>query len=883
MIDELREWYAWGEGCDRPVPVGCPEFLDDAESFKTSMMRLGPTRVDEFFSVVSKNPAFWNRVALHRMRAMAGRSWFVVVRTLDEAHRLLVLKVPPRGLRRAARLRHASAQMTYRDDMHSRYVPGLRVSDEVLDVLSPCEREYGSLYVDGGFPMEFVSLPERYVRDNYRSYYDHSDLSDADIQRQLDAGWLEGPLHYTPWVVNPQAGIYLPEKDKYRPVMDCTRSGLNASLRPSTCKYDMLEDVLRLQTPDCLNSGFDLKDAFYNWPRRQEHCDYLGVRDTRGRSYRYRFTSMGLADSPRLQTFWAEVLKRHLNSVVVPEPGSGVRSSVTGMFVDDGHVCHPAPMTAERAASDLECMMRELERLGVQESVRKRVMPTRAKDYVGALIMTDTHPLGGSVTVQPERGARYARAIHELLEEHSLVGSVSRVGLASLVGKLQFTAKVVPGGQLLLSFPYRSLSRFVDPASEYGDWGESVRVTLDAGSVSALRAYRQRLLGSPSRRYYCDDDIALAGFWEGVHNDSHGYLDEHSHTSRGIPVITTDASGTACGGWFGSDRFVHHYPAAQCAPNMSSNYRELDGFVRGLRRWGSCVAGGRVLLRGDNTTAVRVVNRRGTMAPALHDLCEEVIRLADEHQADVAGGHLPGELNVLADGLSRHVRARDTGDWMFCNGEFESVREEVFGGTPYEFTLDGAADPAGTNARVPRFCSELEPFQRRDIRGEHVWCNPDFLCVDGVLRHFLAAYGASGGVMSGTFVLPVWPGRSWWRFLKGARLVRAYPKGVRLFTSPDWQGLMLEGGGYRFGGARVWRGPTPWPVIVVHFPPVVAGGVVSPMAGRPVLTGDPVRDVPVCRGLWGERRRCPSGLRLCASAADGGASLQTSPVRAVRR
>ena len=109
VIDELREWYAWGEGCDRPVPVGCPEFFDDAESFKTSMMRLGPTRVDEFFSVVSKNPAFWNRVALHRMRAMAGRSWFVVVRTLDEAHRLLVLKVPPRGLRRAARLRHASA------------------------------------------------------------------------------------------------------------------------------------------------------------------------------------------------------------------------------------------------------------------------------------------------------------------------------------------------------------------------------------------------------------------------------------------------------------------------------------------------------------------------------------------------------------------------------------------------------------------------------------------------------------------------------------------------------------------------------------------------------------------------------------------------------
>eukprot|EP00976_Prorocentrum_cordatum_P058333 1172512-Prorocentrum_minimum.AAC.1 len=49
-----------------------------------------------------------------------------------------------------------------------------------------------------------------------------------------------------------------------------------------------------------------------------------------------------------------------------------------------------------------------------------------------------------------------------------------------------------------------------------------------------------------------------------------------------------------------------------------------------------------------------------------------------------------------------------------------------------------------------------------------------------------------------------------------------------------------------------------------------------------MLTGDPVRDVPVCRGLWGGRRRCPSGLRLHAGAADGGARLQAPPVRAVR-
>eukprot|EP00976_Prorocentrum_cordatum_P037543 762932-Prorocentrum_minimum.AAC.1 len=48
--------------------------------------------------------------------------------------------------------------------------------------------------------------------------------------------------------------------------------------------------------------------------------------------------------------------------------------------------------------------------------------------------------------------------------------------------------------------------------------------------------------------------------------------------------------------------------------------------------------------------------------------------------------------------------------------------------------------------------------------------------------------------MSGTFVLPVWPGRSWWRFLKGARLIRAYPKGAKLFTSPGLARFDVGGG-----------------------------------------------------------------------------------------
>lgn len=58
------------------------------------------------------------------------RKWFLVVRTADDVHRLLVLKVPRRGVAcEKARKEHASRQMTYRGDTHGRFAHGLRVKD----------------------------------------------------------------------------------------------------------------------------------------------------------------------------------------------------------------------------------------------------------------------------------------------------------------------------------------------------------------------------------------------------------------------------------------------------------------------------------------------------------------------------------------------------------------------------------------------------------------------------------------------------------------------------------------------------------------------------------------------------------------------------------
>jgi len=128
---------------------------------------------------------------------MAGkRHWYAIVHSLDEAHILLVFKIPPvKFVSEAARDEHARRQMTYRDDERGRFEAGLRVSDAFIELLDAEDFEsHGRFYMSGGHHMDLVEVPRSYSRENYMSYEEHADRSLQDMRRQEDAGWIEGPL-----------------------------------------------------------------------------------------------------------------------------------------------------------------------------------------------------------------------------------------------------------------------------------------------------------------------------------------------------------------------------------------------------------------------------------------------------------------------------------------------------------------------------------------------------------------------------------------------------------------------------------------------------------------------------------------------------------------
>jgi len=275
----------------------------------------------------------------------------------------------------------------------------------------------------------------------------------------------------------------------------------------------------------------------------------------------------------------------------------------------------------------------------------------------------------------------------------------------------------------------------------------------------------------------------------------------------------------------------------------------------GLNKWAPLWKNQRVLYRSDNSTTVSILNRQGTMASDLLDLINQINQICLQHNIDLAAMHIPGSLNNLADALSRTHRNKDNSDWM-THKEIFNQAQQLSG---RKFSIDGACDNLGHNSFTPNFCSLLNPFQNTLFVNEHIWCNPDYDCVELFLNHFLQCYHNHPSNISAVFMLPVWVEKKWWKSLKGAHVLKVFSAGSRLFTSPDWLKLKKSDGFFAYNkNLRIDRGPTKWDVAIVHFPiclPIFSGykhGSIHNVTHHdetprktnslPVLRGNPAHD-----------------------------------------
>ena len=817
VLRVLREMKWWYGRQDRVWPeVESMEQASTAEQLKSLLVARCPdSEAGLKIREGSKNDRLWDRLQLVVARVRGRREHFVTAFSADGVWELLRLRVPPIVQTEEDRVMHARRQATYQDDEHGNFVPGMRVRWERWEpYLEGEDLEWVRGMATGGAPMLFSAQPATYWRQggNYSSFLDPPGKGQEEMRRLLDRGVLEGPLHYRPKVVNPQGGVWQEDKQKWRTIFDLTASGVNEALLPQVCSYDMLEDMLPKQLVGGRMFGWDLADAFFNSGRWAEHADYMGLEDTESKCfYRFRFSLFGGSDCPALQQKFATVLVKVLNKAGQGEDG-WPHTTNTAAYMDDAHGVQERGLDPAVAEAEFDRMMAFMAYLGVKDSVKKRVPPTYVKSYIGF----EVDALEQTVRPEPKKVVKYRQLLREVIAELISTGSVQRLKWASLVGKFQHVQPVVRGGQQLLTEAYTARDQLTEDSGAQDPWGEGCRVWVHQQALRDLEEFAI-LLPAAKRSYYLDGRPEENGFFRGVTLCTQEEMDKSSRAHANIPVYTTDAAGRGGGGFCGDRRHHVAFDEAECAPHKSSNFRELKqgclSFAEFAEKegWGSEQGDFRVLWRTDNLVSKYIVNKQGTTAPELAQLSRGLQSSCREKGVDLASAHIEGEKNVLADDISRYQWVKDASDWM--------VRRELFDWAEAQqgeaYTLDGAADVVGSNAMLPKFCSVVESFLRRDVRGENVWANPDFNKIEEYLVHFKRCQGEAPERTAGTFLVPVWLEKPFWRELKGGKVLAHIRPGERLFTAPDWGGGVQDRKARDPGG----QGPDKVADFACAFPP----------------------------------------------------------------
>ncbi len=345
-------------------------------------------------------------------------------------------------------------------------------------------------------------------------------------------------------------------------------------------KYDLIDDLLPELRPSCWQSKFDLADAFLHWPMQAGDCDWFGVQHPVSQEYfRYRFVVFGSSQSPAVQQAWATVIKELVNKHGLkycdgtsPESDC-TRFKCTAAMLDDFHCMHDASLSLQQASAQLHSVIRLLTQdLGVEIKASKTEGPAKSLCYTALL----SHSVAQTVTATLERAQELAADLRNSLQVHCRGSAADRILLASLIGRCQFYAAVIPGSQSHLVQAYRARDAFCQEDVQFlppkRQWaGVQVQVTL--GLMADFAEWIKLLDTLPERPYFLSHHAGTSGFWKGLVLDTDADIDQSQMTTSGIPVFTTDASGPRGGGWFLNQRFSFLFPLED--QRRSSNWREI--------------------------------------------------------------------------------------------------------------------------------------------------------------------------------------------------------------------------------------------------------------------------------------------------------------------
>lgn len=129
--------------------------------------------------------------------------------------------------------------------------------------------------------------------------------------------------------------------------------------------------------------------------------------------------------------------------------------------------------------------------------------------------------------------------------------------------------------------------------------------------------------------------------------------------------LYTDASGSlGFAGVLGSKWFANEWPATMS--HLQIAIKELFPIVIALELWGDLLENKNVLFLTDNAAITCVINRQTSKEPTIMRLVRRLVVVCMCKSIHFKAEHIPGKVNVIADGLSRlkFQEVRQKAPWL---------------------------------------------------------------------------------------------------------------------------------------------------------------------------------------------------------------------------
>jgi hypothetical protein len=376
---------------------------------------------------------------------------------------------------------------------------------------------------------------------------------------------------------------------------------LNAYLQIPTFKMQTVAELLTQVQPGDWAASVDLKDAYFHVGIKRSFRKYLRF-VVGGRAYQFRALPFGLATAPRVFTQLVKQIAQRVHQ----------QGCQFHYYIDDWLIRGPSK---ELVQQQVQMVVKLCQELGlVINWAKSELTPSQTFTYIG--VTFDTRQCLCKVPVDRQAGIR--EQVRSLLQARQ----ASALTVLRVLGQLGAAEKLTPYGRIhLRQLQWDLHQQWRHPQDR--------RATLVVLSGQAL-------------------------------TDLHWWLTTGA-MSQGVPLgrfqpqeqLFSDASLTQWGACLLSGPTVQGIWTTQW--NASSiNALELQAVLEALRHFQCRLSGKAVLIVCDNTSAVYYVNKQGgTRNRLLMTITRQIYQWAELHRVWLLARHIPGKLNVLADGLSR--------------------------------------------------------------------------------------------------------------------------------------------------------------------------------------------------------------------------------------